>query len=315
MRVVLSADMEAVAQITGPREILACCAEYWATGRQRMTADVVAAAEGLLAAGADEVIVLDNHGSGHAENVIGRDLPRGARLETWNVFDLPTHGVDAMLQVGYHARAGVECFVPHTYVPELRLRVDGEPISETHGRAWAADVPLLGITGHAAHGLTLGSFSGTPFLAVQESEIVDVGVPVFGDKAASDAAIRGFAASSLLGLSNAPRHPPPRNLLFEAALDEPPGDGAVATMIRAGWRQTTSSTFAVELADWAGARAPLAAAMAAATVRMAAAIDGVDLGSAEAVAQGDPVRTGALQRYVADWLEALKTAPRADWPN
>ena len=36
-----------------------------------------------------------------------------------------------MLQVGYHAHAGVESFVPHTYVPRLRLRVDGELISES----------------------------------------------------------------------------------------------------------------------------------------------------------------------------------------
>ena len=39
-----------------------------------MTADVAAAAVGLLAAGADEVVVLDNHLSGNPENILGEAL-------------------------------------------------------------------------------------------------------------------------------------------------------------------------------------------------------------------------------------------------
>ena len=51
--------------------------EYWRTGKPRIEADTVAAAEGLLDAGADEVIVLDNHGSGNPENVSARLSARG----------------------------------------------------------------------------------------------------------------------------------------------------------------------------------------------------------------------------------------------
>jgi hypothetical protein len=54
----------------------------------QMTADVAAAAVGLLAARAEEVVVLDNHLSGNPENILGEALPAGARPETWNVFDL-----------------------------------------------------------------------------------------------------------------------------------------------------------------------------------------------------------------------------------
>ena len=132
MIVAVSVDMEGASQLRSVREIFGCFPEYWATGRPRLEADVAAACEGLLAGGADELVVLDNHG-GNRVNVGPRSLPAGARLETWHAFDLGAHGVDAMFQVGYHARGGVDGFLSHTYVPGLRLRLDDELISESHG--------------------------------------------------------------------------------------------------------------------------------------------------------------------------------------
>jgi D-aminopeptidase len=166
--VAVSVDMEGASQLRGVREIFGCFPEYWETGKPRLEADVVAACEGLLAGGATDLVVLDNHG-GNTVNVSAESLPSGARLETWNVYDLREHGVEAMFQVGYHARGGVEGFLSHTYLPGLRLRVDGELISESHGRAWAAEVPLLGIVGNDLHQETLGSLERTPYLIVQHS--------------------------------------------------------------------------------------------------------------------------------------------------
>jgi D-amino peptidase len=93
-----------VSQLRQPREIVAACPEYWRTGRRRYEEEVVAACEGLLAGGATEVVVLDTHSSGNPANIAAEALPAGARLETWNVWDIPRHGADAMLQVGYHSR-------------------------------------------------------------------------------------------------------------------------------------------------------------------------------------------------------------------
>jgi D-aminopeptidase len=197
MRVVLSIDMEGISQLAAPREILSCRPEYWATGKPRMEADTAAAAQGLLDAGADEVIVLDNHGSGNPENVSPDSLPAGCRLETWNVFDLPQHAVDAMFQVGYHARGGTDGFISHTYVPGLRFRVGEELISESHGRAWAAAVPLIGITGNDTHRDTLGSLADTPYLVVQETLGRESARPVFADRDEGLGAIRAFAARCL----------------------------------------------------------------------------------------------------------------------
>jgi D-aminopeptidase len=167
MLVALSADMEGVSQLDEWRAIFAFEPEYWREGRAQMEAEVAAAARGLLTGGADEVVVLDNHVSGNPRNIRAESLPAGARLETWDMFELRERGVGALLQVGYHSRAGLDAFVPHTYAPELVLYVDGEPISESHGRAWAAGVPLLGICGNDVHGRTLGSLDGVPYLVTQ----------------------------------------------------------------------------------------------------------------------------------------------------
>ena len=193
MVIALSVDMEGVSKLGEAREILACCPEYWEKGKPSLEADVAAACEGLLSGGASEVVVLDNHGSGNTFNVWAESLPDGARLEQWHVFDLGEHRVDAMFQVGYHARGGVDGFLSHTYVPGLRLRVGDELISESHGRIWAAGVPLLGITGNDAHERTLGSLAGTPFLVVQESLGRGGMRPVFPDPQDGLDAIRGFS--------------------------------------------------------------------------------------------------------------------------
>ena len=256
--VAVSVDMEGASQLGSVREIFGCMAPYWETGKPRLEADVAAACEGLLAGGATELVVLDNHG-GNTVNVSPEALPTGARLETWNVYDLREHGVDAMFQVGYHARGGVEGFLSHTYLPGLRLRAGGELISESHGRAWAAAVPLLGIVGNDLHRETLGSLAGTPYLVVQESLGRAAMRPVFGDPEEGLDAIRSFARDAVRDGGSVPE---PAGLTFEASL---PNGGEVAEdLAAAGWMRAGEVEFAVELDSWRDSREPLAAAMSAA---------------------------------------------------
>lgn len=297
--------MEGIARLQEPHEILAFAAPYWETGRQRMTADVAAAATGLLGAGADEVVVLDNHGSGNPENVYADGLPAGARLETWNVFDLRANGVDALLQVGYHARAGIPAFISHTYVPGLYLRVDGELIGESHGRAWAAGVPLLGIIGNEAHERTLGSLSGVPYLAVQRTSSQTQVEPAFDDAGAAEA-IAVFAAEALR--AGGVDFEAPSGVLFEASMSA--GDDQAATLAGAGWERRSDTEFAQELTAWTGAREPLAAAMAAAIAPWLPAFTAFDLTSREAAeaARDEPILREALERFDA-WLDE----PQPEW--
>ena len=307
MRVAVSVDMEGISGLRDPHEILAFSRPYWRTGRERISADAAAASTGLLSAGADEVVVLDNHGSGNPANIVAETLPAGGRLETWDVFELADHGVDALLQVGYHARAGVPAFISHTYVPGLWLRVDGELIGESHGRAWAAGLPLLGIVGNEAHERTLGSLAEIPFLVVQRTSSPAEADPAFADDREAAAAIEAFAARVLRELPSAP--PVPVGLLFEASLEA--DDEQAARLAAAGWKRTSETEFAVELRDWKQAREPLAAAMAAAIAPWMPYFTAFDLTSEAAMesVHDDPVLERGRRRFDA-WLEDVQP----EWP-
>jgi D-aminopeptidase len=284
MLVALSADMEGVSQLGDWRAILAFEPAYWREGRAQMEADVAAAARGLLSGGADEVVVLDNHASGNPVNVREESLPAGARLETWHAFDLRERGVDALMQVGNHSRAGLDAFVPHTYIPELVLYVDDEPISESHGRAWAADVPLLGVCGNDVHGRTLGSLDGVPYLVTQRTTS-----PVDAEPAATLDEIERFAESVVRAGGVVVR--PPERARFEAFVRGEP-------------------LFTVDVARWQDARQPLADAMAAAIAPWLPYVMTFDLTSEQAMAavQDEPlIREGSAA--FEEWLERAGESP------
>ena len=257
MRVALSADMEGVSQLHDWRAVLAWEPAYWRDGRGQMEADVAAAARGLLAGGADDVVVLDNHASGNPINVRQESLPMRARLETWHPFDLREHGVEGLLQVGYHSRAELDAFFPHTYAPELVLHVDDEPISESHGRAWAADVPLLGICGNDVHGRTLGSLDGVPYLVTQwTSSTVDARPAATLDE------LERFA-EDVARAGGVPVRPPEQARLGAVVRGEP--------------------LYALDIARWTDARQPIADAMAAAVAPWLPFFTTFDLTSEDAV--------------------------------
>jgi D-amino peptidase len=296
MRVVVSVDMEGISQLVDPHEVISARPEYWQSGKRRMEADAVAAVQGLLGAGASDVVVLDNHGSGNPQNISPGCLPEGARLETWNLFDVPAQGVDAMLQVGYHARGGVDGFLSHTYVPGLRFRVDDELISESHGRAWAAGVPLIGIVGNDRHLDTLGSLAGTPYLVVQRSLGRGAARPVFGE-AEGLAAIRMFAAESLAAAGDVPAPKASPEPTFRASM--PNAAEQTEAMRAAGWAPDGPTGFAVELAAWSDAREPLAAAMNAAMTPLLR--HWVSATSPEAAASADQGSVGVFSEVFDSW--------------
>jgi D-amino peptidase len=294
--VVLSADMEGVSQLREGREIVAACPEYWETGKQRYEEEVAAACEGLLAGGATEVVVLDNHASGNPANIAADALPSGARHETWNVWDLPQHGVDAMLQVGYHARGGVDGFLSHTYGLDLRLRCGDELISESHGRAWAAETPLIGITGNDRHEQTLGSLSGTPFLVVQRSSGHRAVEPTAGLDA-----IREFARTCAENAGEIPPVDVPGATRLAAST--PHGATVEATMREGGWARTGEVEYEIALDSWQDAREPVGTAMLAAFAPVLQDWSN-DLTSPELADAYDPAKRESLGAAIDTWAEA-----------
>jgi D-amino peptidase len=298
MIVAVSVDMEGASQLRGAREIWGCFPEYWETGKPRLEADVSAVCDGLLAGGASELVVLDNHG-GNVVNVSPEALPPGARLETWRDFDLRGHGIDATFQVGYHPRGGVDGFLSHTYVPGLRLKVDGELISESHGRAWASGAPLLGITGTDLHQQTLGSLADTPFLVVQRSIGRSAMEPVWDVQDGLEA-IREFAERCIRDAASAPPARSPGRATFEAGM--PNGHEVVDQMTDAGWARTGDVTFEAHLESWADARELLANAMSAALEPWIPYwLGGFD--SAEHAASADQERVAQIRLIADAWAE------------
>src|SRR6185436_16671781 len=156
-------------------------------------------------------------------------------LEAWHMFDLRERGVDALLQVGCHSRAELDAFGPHTYAPESVRYVDDEPFSESHGRAWAADVPLLGICGNDVHGRTLGSLDGVPYLVTQwTSSTVDARPAATLDE------VERFA-EDVARAGGVPVRPPEHARLVAVVRGEP--------------------LYTVDIAGWRDARQPIADAM------------------------------------------------------
>ncbi|MCX5786781.1 MAG: M55 family metallopeptidase [Elusimicrobia bacterium] len=155
MKIFISADIEGICGVSAWEEITAASPEYAACRRQ-MTAEVRAACEGAIAAGAAEILVRDAHGS--ARNIIHSELPREARLvRGWSggpmmMMDGLEPGFSAAVYIGYHARAGSAASpMSHTMSTSLaEFIINGKPVSEFEINAWAAaglKVPSVFISG------------------------------------------------------------------------------------------------------------------------------------------------------------------------
>jgi len=109
MKIFLSADIEGITGTTNWDETDRTHLDY-PEFREQMTAEVTAACEGAMAAGATEIWIKDAHGS--ARNLIAAKLPREAKLlRGWRghpfmMVEGLDSSFDAMLLVGYHSRAG-----------------------------------------------------------------------------------------------------------------------------------------------------------------------------------------------------------------
>ncbi|MBB6098860.1 D-amino peptidase [Deinobacterium chartae] len=162
MRVLISVDMEGVTgvsswvQVTPPEYGVApySTAEY-ERARLRMTREAAAATAGALEGGALEVIVNDSHNG--MRNLIPEELHPEARWISGNDKELGMvqglqDGVDALLFVGYHARAGsVGGPLAHTWNGHVQdVRVGGVSTGEYGINALVAGdwgVPVAFVSG------------------------------------------------------------------------------------------------------------------------------------------------------------------------
>ena len=159
MKIYITADIEGVTGATYWDETDQKNA-YYAELREQMTAEVAAACEGALNAGATEVWVKDAHGSGRY--IIPAKLPREVRLvREWSghpfgMMQELDETFHAALAIGYHARAGSDGSpLAHTMteVNMIYIKINAQYASEFMVSAYTAGlvgVPVVFLSGDAA---------------------------------------------------------------------------------------------------------------------------------------------------------------------
>jgi D-amino peptidase len=150
----ISADMEGATGVTWTADV-APGTEQWQRFRRMFTGDVNACVAGLCAAGATEVLVNEAHDS--QRNLLLEDLDERARMLTGRHKPLSMmqgidSGVAGVVFLGYHAGAGAEGVLAHTYLPNSITGVWLDGVAASEGRLNAAlaaeyGVPVLLVTG------------------------------------------------------------------------------------------------------------------------------------------------------------------------
>ena len=155
MRVLISADMEGATGVTWPADV-APGTEQWQRCRRMFTSDVNAAIAGFFDAGADEVLVNEAHAT--MRNLLLEDLDRravmltGRHKELSMVEGIQDPEVGAVAFIGYHAAAGAEGVLAHTYLANsiTSVRVNGQLGSEGRLNSLVAaeyGIPVVLVTG------------------------------------------------------------------------------------------------------------------------------------------------------------------------
>ena len=118
MKILIAADMEGITGVTNWDQVDPNHAEY-PRFRRLMTSDVNAAVRGACEAGAKEILVTDGHDRG--TNILIEDLDPCAHLISGDYSPLAMvqgidQGIDGLIFVGYHARAGSQnAILDHTW--------------------------------------------------------------------------------------------------------------------------------------------------------------------------------------------------------
>ncbi|HSZ44421.1 MAG TPA: M55 family metallopeptidase [Streptosporangiaceae bacterium] len=155
MKILISADMEGATGVTWPADVDPGTDE-WQRCRRMFTSDVNAAVVGFLEAGADTVVINEAHST--MRNLLLEELDERAVMLTGRHKDLSMvegiqHGdIDGVAFVGYHAAAGAEGVLAHTYLANsiTAVRLNGVRASEGLLNAHVAGqygTPVILITG------------------------------------------------------------------------------------------------------------------------------------------------------------------------
>ena len=157
MKIYITADIEGVTGAAHWDETNKSHADY-AEFREQMTAEVAAACEGALNAGATEVWIKDAHWTGR--NIIAEKLPRETRLirewsgHPFSMMQELDRTFAAALMIGYHSRAGSGGSpLAHTMTGNVTyVKINDQDVAEFTMSAYIAGlvgVPVAFVSGDA----------------------------------------------------------------------------------------------------------------------------------------------------------------------
>jgi D-amino peptidase len=155
MKVFISVDMEGTSGLERLEEIFRGLPGF-DRFRQLMAGDANAVIQGAIEGGADEIVVSDSHGymcNIHPDDLVsGVQLKRGQMRRRWCQMKSFDSDFDAVLLVGYHAKAGTaEAILSHTWITSfLDVRVNGASVPEPSLNTYLAGafgVPVVMLSG------------------------------------------------------------------------------------------------------------------------------------------------------------------------
>ena len=155
MRVFISVDMEGTSGLERLEEIFRGLPGY-DRFRRLMAGDTNAVIRGALDGGADEIVVSDSHGymcNINPDDLLpGVQLKRGQLRRRWCQMKSFDERFDAVLLVGYHAKAGTtDAILSHTWITSfLDVRVNGASVPEPSLNTYLAGafgVPVTMLSG------------------------------------------------------------------------------------------------------------------------------------------------------------------------
>jgi D-amino peptidase len=155
MKILIAADMEGISGVVHWDQVTSTHPEY-TRFRKIMTGDVNAAIQGAAQAGANEITVTDGHAFGM--NILIEELDGRARLNSgspspFSMVQGVDGGVDGVLFIGYHARAGsTNAILNHTWSSKTvsDVTLNGRGVGEIGLNAALSGhfgVPVLMISG------------------------------------------------------------------------------------------------------------------------------------------------------------------------
>jgi D-amino peptidase len=155
-RIFVVTDMEGVGGVNSWDEQTTPGQRRFEEARRLLAAEVNAAVEGALAAGASEVVIWDGHDGSRSLSV--EDIPPGARLvqgkPTPADFYMGDGHYDGLMFIGQHAKAGANGLLSHSQSRGVRdITINGRSVGEAGQAAAIAGyfkIPVIMLTGDQA---------------------------------------------------------------------------------------------------------------------------------------------------------------------